>query len=146
MKIKKKSQSVGILGKILNIISNSDKDTYSCDYINNCISYSTDETFTGKYWIDDKPIYRKVVILHDYGTLANNKIVSVEINNIDTLTDEIFLYQYGTRPIKFPLVESNGNTLHASYDTVSKQVIFSGAGSWMPRTLTCIFEYTKITD
>lgn len=33
MKIKKKLQSVGILGKILNIFSNSDKDTYSCKYI-----------------------------------------------------------------------------------------------------------------
>lgn len=35
MKIKKKSQSVGVLGKILNIFSNSDKDTYSCKYIDN---------------------------------------------------------------------------------------------------------------
>lgn len=34
MKIKKKSQSVGVLGKILNIFSNSDKDTYSCNYVN----------------------------------------------------------------------------------------------------------------
>ena len=34
MKIKKKLQSVGVLGKILNIFSNSNKDTYSCDYVN----------------------------------------------------------------------------------------------------------------
>ena len=30
----KAEKSVGVLGKILNIFSNSDKDTYSCDYVN----------------------------------------------------------------------------------------------------------------
>lgn len=35
MKIRKTEPSVGILGKIVNLFSNSTKDTYSCDYINN---------------------------------------------------------------------------------------------------------------
>lgn len=35
MRIRKKEPSVGILGKIVNLFSNSTKDTYSCDYINN---------------------------------------------------------------------------------------------------------------
>ena len=34
MKIRKTEPSVGILGKIVNLFSNSTKDTYSCDYIN----------------------------------------------------------------------------------------------------------------
>ena len=34
MRIKKKEQSVGLLGKIVNLLSNSKQDTYSCDYIN----------------------------------------------------------------------------------------------------------------
>ena len=34
MRIKKKEQSVGLLGKIVNLFSNSKQDTYSCDYIN----------------------------------------------------------------------------------------------------------------
>lgn len=42
MKIKKKSQSIGILGKILNIFSNSKKDTYSSYFINNLISEATE--------------------------------------------------------------------------------------------------------
>lgn len=37
MRIKKESKSVGIVGKILNLFSNSKEDTYSCDYINNQI-------------------------------------------------------------------------------------------------------------
>ena len=38
MKIRKTEPSVGILGKIVNLFSNSTKDTYSCDYMNNKIS------------------------------------------------------------------------------------------------------------
>lgn len=34
MKIRKKEQSFGILGKIINSLSQSKNDTYSCDYIN----------------------------------------------------------------------------------------------------------------
>ena len=86
MKIRKKEQSFGILGKIINSMSQSKNDTYSCDYINNLESgdalpigtivdydgdtvpdgyeeisdYSTDEIKIGT-WIDGKPIYRKVV-------------------------------------------------------------------------------------
>lgn len=37
MRIKKESKSVGIVGKILNLFSDSKEDTYSCDYINNQI-------------------------------------------------------------------------------------------------------------
>ena len=61
MRIKKVEPSIGILGKILNIFSNSNKDTYSCNYINNAIKdvYSTEERVIGT-WIDGKPLYRKV--------------------------------------------------------------------------------------
>lgn len=34
MKIRKIEPSVGILGKILNIFNSSNKDSYSCKYIN----------------------------------------------------------------------------------------------------------------
>ena len=34
MRIKKKEQSIGILGKVLNLFSTSKDSTYSCDYIN----------------------------------------------------------------------------------------------------------------
>lgn len=42
MKIRKVEPSVGILGKILNIFSNSKKDTYSSYFINNLISEATE--------------------------------------------------------------------------------------------------------
>ena len=34
-RIRKKEQSIGILGKITSLFSNSNKDAYSCDYVNN---------------------------------------------------------------------------------------------------------------
>lgn len=60
MRIKKESKSVGVLGKILNLFSNSKEDTYSCDYINNKVKdvYSEQEIKTNKVWVDGKPIYR----------------------------------------------------------------------------------------
>lgn len=61
MKIKKKFQGALPSNKILNIKSNSQIDTYSCDYINkNKENYSTEEQVIGT-WIDGKPLYRKVI-------------------------------------------------------------------------------------
>lgn len=96
----KAEKSVGVLGKILNLFSNSDKDTYSCDYLNNNDTYSTDEIKTNKRWIDGKPIYRKVV---NTGILPNTNSIAIphNISNIDNIlstkgwayrsTDRIFL-------------------------------------------------------
>ena len=43
--------------------STSTTDTYSCNYLNKARSeeYSTDEKKTNKIWIDNRPIYRRVV-------------------------------------------------------------------------------------
>ena len=53
MKIRKKEQSFGVLGKIINSVSQSKNDTYSCDYINqfqhtieNDLYYKSGDTFT----------------------------------------------------------------------------------------------------
>lgn len=49
-------------------------------------TYSTKETFTGKYWIDGKKIYRKVI---DIGTLPNAAYKEVEhgISDLDLAID-----------------------------------------------------------
>ncbi len=41
------------------------------------VSYSLDEQWTGKYWIDGRRIYRKVI---NYGSLPNNSIRDVDHN------------------------------------------------------------------
>ena len=46
--------------QVINEQSSSINDAYSCNYVNDCNTYSTSETNTGKKWIDGKLIYRKV--------------------------------------------------------------------------------------
>lgn len=49
--------------------------------------YSTNEVDTGKVWVDNKPIYRKVI---DFGALpssATTKNVQHNISNLDTFTN-----------------------------------------------------------
>lgn len=62
MKIKKMYQGNVPENKILNTESNSQTDTYSCDYLNKLNTYSTTEQRIGT-WINGKPIYRKVIDL-----------------------------------------------------------------------------------
>ena len=59
MRIKKTSQTTTTSAQVVNTYDESQENTYSCKYINDMNTYSTSETFTGKYWIDGKPIYRK---------------------------------------------------------------------------------------
>lgn len=53
--------------------------------VNEVNKYSTEETFTGKYWIDGKPIYRKVI---EFGALPNatNKAVSSGLANVNIIS------------------------------------------------------------
>lgn len=96
MRIKKTSNTRALAGKVLNVNNNSTIDTYSCAYINNSGSYSTNEVNTGKKWIDGKPIYRKVIVAeingtNDWITIPNSlitnfsKIVNIEGNFGDYL-------------------------------------------------------------
>ena len=83
MRIKKVSQSIPIKAKVVNSYSESEEETYSCDYVNehkqekltagtgieitgeNIINnlnanYSTHEQKIGT-WVNNKPLYRKIV-------------------------------------------------------------------------------------
>ena len=52
MRIKKKEPSVGVLGKIVNLFSNSKQDTYSCDYINHIVESGSNENGGWTKWSD----------------------------------------------------------------------------------------------
>lgn len=57
---------------ITNTESQSTTLGYSAAYTNARNTYSTNETFTGKYWIDGKPIYRKAIEITDTNASASN--------------------------------------------------------------------------
>ena len=61
MRIKKVSQTTSTQAQVVDGYSTSTTDSYSCNYVNNINTYSTNEIRIGT-WIDGKPIYRKVYI------------------------------------------------------------------------------------
>lgn len=127
-------------------------DNITNNSLPNLTEYSTDEVNTGKKWINDKPIYRKVI---NFGALPNasDKFVSLDINNLDTI---IFLYglakdtltgNYFPLPnattagspylIDFAIANGNGYTNAIRIRTQNDRTNF---------TAYIIVEYTKTTD
>ena len=121
----------------------ADDMTYSCAYINDSNSYSTDEIKTNKRWIDEKPIYRKV-FTGTLGTTGGNDISL----SIDNLIDEGGYVRYGTA-YQFPipstfgtqglndirLIKKDANTLTLQYGSNLNNQNYA---VWL--------EYTKTTD
>ena len=151
MKIKKIYQGTVPANKILDAYSASNTDTYSCNYVNSMDRYSTDEVKTNKVWIDNRPIYRKVIHIT---SLSANQGYNHTISNLNEIikvygsayfspgqvgqgwqpvqrvvTDAISQYGIGVGDIdstKFFL------QIGTQYSTFSKAYV--------------IFEYTKTTD
>lgn len=113
----------------------------------NPFEYSTNEIIVGK-WVDDKPIYRKVI---DIGNLPNasQTIVSHNISNIERI---VKLYGTATRdsdkdtmPIPYVTFNSNnsgGINLYAN----NVSVLVSTSTDRSSYTGYVILEYTKTND
>lgn len=81
-----------INAKIKNSNTSSTTDTYSCDYIDNLKdTYSTSETLTNKIWIDNKPIYRKVLNIGARTYSQGNNNIAHNISNISKVIDINFM-------------------------------------------------------
>ena len=148
MKIRKKETSIGIVGKILNTFSSSKQDTYSADYINSALKehYSLEETFTGKYWIDGKKIYRKVI---DCGTMPNNEEKGVATGLTNIVPIKLWgLMHYGDAYITLPDIHYStpSYSIRLYYNTLTNQVILASGGNRSTYTGYVILEYTKTTD
>ena len=147
MKIRKIEPSVGILGKILNIFSNSDKDTYSCDYLNNNDTYSTDEIKTNKRWIDGKPIYRTVIYYENIST-SEVHIIPNYIKNIDEIIKfESLFYQSTHKQYEGPYYVSESDFFRCVLRLQdNKFAMRRGSGNSDTNKVKIILEYTKTTD
>lgn len=115
----------------LAIFDVSASDTKKIKVQNLIGSYSTDETFTGKYWIDGKPIFRKVVTgLNFGGTTGEWRNTGATISNVDKLINVIGI-KSSEGPVGWFSYCMNGNNLqYVSYNA------WSGLN-------TVIVEYTK---
>lgn len=145
MKIKKVSQPVAAVGQILNENSNSEKDTYSCDYINENVgvkSYSTDEVETGDTWTNGDPIYRKVIDNFTVDLSDGQQVINHNISNFKNLTDlKIYVKYSGTT---FDLL-SSGYIVRVSNSQIQINLMAQGIGL-TGYTGYIIMEYTKTTE
>lgn len=73
-------QTAGVVASVVNAHSDSTTNVYSASYVNGLNTYSTTEKRIGT-WIDNKPLYRKVVYC---GALLNNdtKVTEHGITNL----------------------------------------------------------------
>ena len=133
--------------QILNEKTTSDKDTYSCDYINGINEYSTEEIFTGKYWIGGKPIYRKVLSLGALGDTETTKTFTLS-KNYQYILDfrPYMILNNAVNLIPIHIDETTFIEAEASSDGAGNITITVKRGSvgvWSDWNFDCVIEYTK---
>lgn len=123
---------------ITNVHSESTTTGYSAAYTNARNTYSTSETFTGKYWINGKPIYRKVITGTKTGTtnvidtIPNITIVKFE-GTVSTSTIQLQLGTY---------LDATNNNSSIYYNTSTGEISLYSPGVYNGRYYA-IVEYVK---
>ena len=143
MRIRKKYQVIPTNAKLENGHSTSDKNGYTCEYLNGALDYSTTEQVVGK-WIDNKPIYRKVIS----GTLPS----TANPSNWYSLNIQAGYFEIencilqGIRPYYYYLDSSNNRTSldFAIVDGYLKYRVLNSNVTEM--TYDLVLKYTKTTD
>ena len=149
MRIKKVSQTTSTQAQVVDGYSTSTTDSYSCNYVNSLNDYSTTEQVVGK-WIDNKPIYRKVIDTTYSGTINTN------IQNLDTMVKmDVLAKQTTTNDWRnLPWLYASGSTYGdpswggGFYFIFANSTIKFQLGSSLDdiSKLVIILEYTKTTD
>ena len=107
--------------------------------------FSTEEQFTGKYWIDGKPIYSKVI---DCGALPNNAETFTDLNiqNLATVVSLKGIANDGAGTF-LPLPYTDA-TLYNSVQmaVTNNKISFITNGNRSTFSAVAIVEYTKTTD
>lgn len=144
MRIRKTYQGEIPENKIVNSYSESQTDTYSCDYLNDLHSYSTNETIVG-YDDNQKPVYRKVF----KGLLASMTVIAENVKDyygcygcaeMATSTyPSLPYYEHSTSGAYLSTVQyiSSNNTI---------RFVAQKAGLDVTVNVNFYVEYTKTTD
>ena len=114
---------------------------------NNGLSYSATETLTGGKWIDNKPIYRKVVEGNNASGTGWQTLLTSGFENVDTMV-KIYgiLYTYDSYIINLPYGES-GYSIELRYNVNDHKIyVHQPNPAFNNRPYKVVFEYTKTTD
>lgn len=128
--------------------ANDDTATAQGTAITNLQTYSTTEVNTDKKWIDNKPIYRKVI---DFGALPNAtaKEVNHNISNIDKIVHQeaIAMESSGTTYcIPHVGAPNMGSDMTMSMRSTHTWVQIYCSSNMSSYSGYFILEYTKTTD
>ena len=132
--------------EVRNVYSDSQEETYSCDYINNMDKYSTNEIKTNKVWVDGKPIYRKVII-YTTPLPSGNTNIPHGITDLDTFIDFEVRYFTSTNTIRKDIYVAD--TYYISVNNIGSENITIAVGSSFNNSFVktiATLEYTKSTD
>lgn len=150
-KIKKVSQAIAVVGKVLNSKSTSTQDTYSCDYINKLHTYSTEEKVVGT-WNNGKPLYEKTIVtttpkVITDGTTANKK-VSLNISNLEYVRIKEATMNDGTATFDIPcFTMAQNRAIRVDGDITNKGItIYTNNELWSEIEIVIVVNYTKTTD
>ena len=106
---------------------------------NNLKIYSTEEVKTGEYWIDGKPLYRKV---YSQSNIATINLTDLNYDYIHIVNSTLTVSNYRRNPYYtsstdyFRVLINSAKTLMAESSAESSSI-----NNW-----TTILEYTKTTD
>lgn len=132
------------VGSIIKYDGNSIPQGY--EQIDELPTYSTTETVCGT-WINNKPIYRKVMSVTTPNNTGSWTDVGETLNNIDEVT-KIGGVFYGSdgRAMNLEFAQS-GWEMSISYNPSTNHIqLYVGRNSWENKNAYVIIEYTKTTD
>lgn len=123
-----------------------DGDTVPTGYeeVEETEDYSTSETNTGKKWIDDKPIYRKVLNLGSVNWNSTPKTFTHNISNLDTGI-KVEWFGFLTTVNKWYMNWDAINTKNILISTTNVEIQNTAADATFSKNYI-ILEYTKTTD
>lgn len=137
-----------IQAQVVNGYSTSSRDSYSCNYVNNINTYSTDEIRVGT-WIDGKPIYKRTFTGNSGSARANATVTIAKNQPIDVLISVEGVYQSKTTSSKSYQAFGSG-TSALVYDTAGTNannvIFFINNSSSASFDYYITLYYTKTTD
>ena len=143
MRIKKMYQGTVPENKIIGAYTQSDTDTYNCNYVNTSLSYSTNETKTGGMWVNNKPIYRKVI----QTSTPSNANTWVSVGSVSNLRDLVNMYGWVIASDDRRLSINHPEPSYEITTTIlNNQVEMKVSNYWTNRSVNITVEYTKTTD
>lgn len=132
---------------VLSSTSSSQSYTVKANGLTVDTGYTTEEQFTGKYWIDGKPVYKKVI--NDTLTVPQEGSVQLkpwsDFSNIDTLIklDGTFKQTAGGN-ITFFRMNDSGARLYIAQSGSPNGLVFDSKNGRTNVPYQVIIEYTKI--